>query len=61
MKRAALALAAARVRRELAAIELRDVLCFGGLGCVAYGLAQVYVPAAWIVPGVALFWLGVKR
>lgn len=48
----------ALVRAE---IGLREVLCFGGLGCVAYGLAQVYAPAAWIVPGAALFWLGVKR
>lgn len=50
-----------RVMRLFDGIDLRDGFCFGGLACVAIGLAQVYPPAAWIVVGVALFWLGVKR
>jgi hypothetical protein len=41
--------------------DLRDAFVFGGLGAVAYGLAQMYPPAAWIVPGVACFWLGVRK
>ena len=40
---------------------LRDVITFGGLGCACYGISQVYPPAAWVVGGVALFWLGVKE
>lgn len=56
---------AGRIRRALAAIgaelELRDVFVFGGLGCAVYGIAQFHVPAAWIVGGAALFWLGVRR
>jgi hypothetical protein len=42
------------------AFDLRDVFVFGGLGCAAFGLHQVYEPAAWIVSGAALFWLGVR-
>lgn len=56
---------AGRIRRVLAAIgaelELRDVFVFGGLGCAVYGIAQVHQPAAWIVGGATLFWLGVRR
>lgn len=44
-----------------AGIELRDVFVFGGLSCVVIGTSQVYVPAAWVVAGGALFWLGVRR
>lgn len=43
------------------AIEMRDMCAFGGLALVARGLHEVYSPAAWIVCGIALFWLGVKR
>jgi len=48
-------------RALLEAIDLRDLFVFGGLGCVAYGVAQIHEPAAWIVAGCALFWLGVRR
>jgi hypothetical protein len=48
----------AAARRE---VELRDCFVFGGLACVGYGLAQIYAPAAWIVGGATLFWLGVRR
>jgi len=44
-----------------AGIELRDVFVFGGLACVVVGAAQIYVPAAWVVAGGVLFWLGVRR
>ena len=54
-----------RLRQGLAKIgaeiDLRDVFVFGGLACAIYGLAQIYVPAAWIVGGSVLFWLGVRR
>lgn len=40
--------------------DLADVFVFTGLGLTAYGASLVYVPAAFIIPGIALFWLGVK-
>ena len=55
----------ARLKKLLGAvqgeIELRDVFVFSGLGCAAYGAALVFPPAGWIVAGVALFWLGVRK
>ncbi len=41
--------------------DLRDVITFGGLGAACYGIAMLSVPAAWIVGGACLFWLGVRR
>lgn len=41
--------------------DLRDVITFGGLACACYGIAMLSVPAAWIVGGACLFWLGVRR
>lgn len=41
-------------------IDLQDAFVFGGLGCVGYGLHAIYPPAAWIVVGAALFWLGIR-
>ena len=49
----------AGLRLTWASVE-RDVVTFGGLGAVCYGVAQVHEPAAWIVGGCALFWLGVR-
>jgi len=40
------------------AIDLRDAFVFGGLGLVGYGVHAIYPPAAWIVVGTALFWIG---
>lgn len=55
----------ATIRKALAKLrnllDLRDGFAFGGLACVAYGVAQIHQPAAWIVTGIALFWLGIKR
>ena len=53
----------AQLRRLLALLtpDLRDVFVFGGLACAVIGVAQVFVPAAWVVGGAALFWLGVRR
>lgn len=42
-------------------IDLRDVFVFGGLAMIGNGVAAIYPPAAWIVCGVALFWLGVRH
>lgn len=42
-------------------IDLRDAITFVGLAAACYGLYQVYPPAAWIVGGAALFWLGVRE
>lgn len=50
---------AAQVRR-LPPPDLRDVLCFGGLGFVFYGLHQFAPPLAWVVVGGALFWLSLR-
>lgn len=44
-----------------AAVDLRDVFVFGGLAAVGYGIAQIHVPAAWIVVGAIVFVLGVRR
>lgn len=49
------------LRRQGELVDIRDVHCYGGMACVAYGLWQVYQPAAWCVVGAVLFWLSVKR
>lgn len=41
-------------------IDLRDALVFGGLGVLCTGVAQIYPPAAWIVGGAALMWIGLR-
>lgn len=48
-------------QQVLAAIDLRDVFTFSGLGAIFFGLSQIYSPVAWVVVGIALFWLGVRR
>lgn len=47
-------------KRSSNPFDLRDAFVFGGLAAVGYGLACIHPPAAWIVCGAALFWLGVK-
>lgn len=42
-------------------LDVRDFLAFGGLAMVAYGLHLIHPPAAWIVVGAALFWLGAGK
>lgn len=39
-------------------VDLRDAFTFGGLALVGYGLHAIYPPAAFIVVGTALFWIG---
>lgn len=41
-------------------ISLNDVFAFGGLALVSYGTYLIFPPAAFIVAGVVLFYLGVK-
>lgn len=49
-------------RKENLMPDLEDVLVFGGLGLACYGVAQIAGgPAACIVGGTTLVWLGVKR
>lgn len=43
-----------------AAPTLRDFCAFGGLGLAAYGAHQVYPPAAFLLGGAGLFYLGVR-
>ncbi len=51
----------ATMRKIRTLFDMADAFVFGGLGCVGYGIAQVYAPLAWIVVGAALFWLGVRK
>mgnify|MGYP001570257772 CR=1 FL=1 len=56
--------ALARLRPLLAwrpHIDVRDVIVFGGLAMIGSGIAALSPPAAWIVCGLMLFWLGVRR
>ena len=41
-------------------VTFRDFVCIAGLGCLWYGLSLVYVPAAWVAIGAALFWMAVR-
>jgi len=50
-----------RVKQLAAQIDLRDVFVFGGLAMVGYGVHCIYPPAAWIVVGTVLFWVGGRR
>jgi hypothetical protein len=49
------------VRRLLRAIDARDISAGVGLTLVTIGVAQVNIPAAFIVPGVALIGLALWR
>lgn len=49
------------MRRLLRALDARDGAVLLGGALVVYGLAQIYVPAAFIAPGVGLIGLGVWR
>lgn len=41
--------------------DLRDCFAFGGLGLAAYGASLIYEPAAWLLAGGVLFWLGIRK
>lgn len=52
----------AGVTKRLAkAFDMRDLFVFGGMGFIAFGLRDVYPPAAFIVPGGILIWLGIRK
>lgn len=59
MRRIAEALRAARARLP-SMLELRDVFWISGLAAVCYGTSLIYPPAAWIVGGVVIFWMGIR-
>jgi len=41
--------------------DIRDVLVFGGIVLFSYGASLIYQPSGFVVAGLALFWLGVRR
>jgi hypothetical protein len=49
-----------RLRQLVSLFDLRDAVAFGGLGMVGYGISMIYPPAAYIVCGAVLFWLGAR-
>jgi hypothetical protein len=55
----------ARLRGTLSKVrvplDMTDAFVFSGLGCIGYGIGQIYAPLTWITIGTALFWLGVRR
>lgn len=44
-----------------AGIDSRDVMVFSGILLIAIGVYMIYSPAAFIVAGAMLFWLGRPR
>jgi len=44
----------------LAAVSVKGILFFGGIGAMAYGLSAIYAPAGWLFAGVALIWLAIR-
>lgn len=50
-----------RMKQLATLLDLRDALAFGGLAMLGYGLWLIAPPAAFIVCGAALFWLGAGR
>jgi hypothetical protein len=49
------------MRRWLRVFDARDALALVGLGLLVAGVAQIYAPAAYIVPGVGLIGLALWR
>lgn len=49
-----------RLQKLADLFDLRDVIAFGGLGMVGYGVHLIYPPAAFITVGAVLFWLGAR-
>ena len=41
--------------------DLRDYHVYCGLIMIGYGLHMLHPAAAWAIPGLMLFWLGVKK
>ncbi len=51
--------AANYVGRLLGEVELREVLLLVGLSLLSFGLSMVWLPSAFIVPGVVLTYMAV--
>lgn len=49
-----------RIKKLADGIGPQELLAFGGLAMIGYGLYLVYPPAAWIVVGAALFYIGAR-
>lgn len=49
-----------RLRQLADLFDIRTIVALSGLGMVGYGLSLVYPPAAFIVCGTVLFWLGAR-
>jgi hypothetical protein len=49
-----------RLRQLADLFDIRTIVALGGLGMVGYGLSLIYPPAAFIVCGSVLFWLGAR-
>lgn len=49
------------LRRAAGRVDARDICAFGGLALVGYGVGLIHLPAAFIVCGAALFWIGAAR
>lgn len=49
-----------RLRQFAELFDLRTTVSLSGLGMVGYGLSLIYPPAAYIVCGSVLFWLGAR-
>ena len=47
-------------KRLHSAFDVRDVFVFGGIGLAGYGIWIVSPPAAFVVVGLAFFWLGIR-
>lgn len=52
---------AAVLRLVAAVFGPRELFLFGGLASLAYGVAQVYPPAAWMVVGLVLMLMALRR
>ncbi len=48
------------VKRLNPKIDLRDAFVFGGIASVGYGISLLSPPAAFVVVGLAFFWLGIR-
>lgn len=42
-------------------LDIRDLFTFGGLAMVGNGTHMIYPPAAWIVVGAVLYWIGIRH
>jgi hypothetical protein len=40
---------------------MNAILILSGIGLVGYGAWQIYPPAAYIVVGIAVFWMGLPE